>query len=70
MQKGVVAGVADPDRAILRDSDAAYDTQRGTVVIIAHRMRTVAGADKAVYIKEGRVERIGKPSDFAYADAI
>lgn len=33
-----------------------------TVIIIAHRMRTVAGADKIVILKEGKVEESGSPS--------
>ena len=34
-----------------------------TVIIIAHRMRTVAGADKIVVIKDGREDEQGKPSE-------
>ena len=34
-----------------------------TVMIIAHRMRTVAGADKIVVLKEGRVEECGTPAE-------
>ena len=34
-----------------------------TVIIIAHRMRTVAGADKIVVLKEGRVTECGTPAD-------
>ena len=33
-----------------------------TVIIIAHRLRTVAGADKIVILKEGKVEESGSPS--------
>ncbi|MBQ8959107.1 MAG: ABC transporter ATP-binding protein [Bacteroidales bacterium] len=33
-----------------------------TVIIIAHRMRTVAGADKIVVLKEGKVEESGSPA--------
>jgi len=33
-----------------------------TVIIIAHRMRTVAGADKIVVLKEGKVEECGTPA--------
>lgn len=32
-----------------------------TVLIIAHRMRTVLGADKIVVIKDGAIEEIGRP---------
>ena len=33
-----------------------------TVIIIAHRMRTVAGADKIVVLKDGKVDECGTPS--------
>jgi len=33
-----------------------------TVIIIAHRMRTVAGADKIVVLKEGKVDESGTPA--------
>ena len=34
-----------------------------TVLIIAHRMRTVTGADKIVVLSEGRVAEQGKPEE-------
>ena len=34
-----------------------------TVLIIAHRMRTVAGADKIVVLEDGRVSEQGSPSE-------
>jgi ATP-binding cassette subfamily B protein IrtB len=34
-----------------------------TVLIIAHRMRTVSGADKIVVIKDGAVAETGRPSE-------
>ncbi len=34
-----------------------------TVIIIAHRMRTVAGADKIVVLREGKVEECGTPAE-------
>ena len=34
-----------------------------TVIIIAHRMRTVAGADKIVVLREGKVEESGSPAE-------
>lgn len=36
-----------------------------TVLIIAHRMRTVEGADKLVVLKEGRVAEQGSPAELA-----
>ena len=32
-----------------------------TVLIIAHRMRTVSGADKIVVIKDGEIAETGSP---------
>jgi len=37
--------------------------QGKTVIIIAHRMRTVAGADKIVVLKEGKVAECGSPAE-------
>jgi ATP-binding cassette subfamily B protein len=37
--------------------------QGKTVLIIAHRMRTVAGADKIVVLEEGRVAEQGTPDE-------
>ena len=33
------------------------------MLVIAHRMRTVANADKIVVLKEGRVSEQGAPED-------
>ena len=41
-----------------------------TVIIIAHRMRTVAGADKIVVLKEGTVAEQGNPKDLLKKDGI
>ena len=34
-----------------------------TVIIIAHRMRTVSGADKIVVLSDGTVKESGNPGD-------
>lgn len=41
-----------------------------TVIIIAHRMRTVAGADKIVVLKEGTVAEQGNPKDLLKKNGI
>ena len=34
-----------------------------TVMVIAHRMRTVANADKIVVLDDGKVSEMGKPAE-------
>lgn len=41
-----------------------------TVIIIAHRMRTVSGADKIVVIYDGQVAETGKPSELINKNGI
>ena len=41
-----------------------------TVLIIAHRMRTVSGADKVVVLKDGHIEEMGKPSQLKEKDGV
>ncbi len=41
-----------------------------TVIIIAHRMRTVANADKVVVLKEGEVAEQGSPSELLKLNGI
>lgn len=44
--------------------------QNKTVLIIAHRMRTVAGADQIVVLKDGYVAQNGRPAELAKEDGI
>ena len=37
--------------------------QGKTVLLIAHRMRTVSGADKIVVLEDGRVSECGTPRE-------
>ena len=41
-----------------------------TVLIIAHRMRTVEGADKLVLLKDGRVAEMGTPKELRARDGL
>ena len=41
-----------------------------TVIIIAHRMRTVADADKIVVLKDGVVAESGTPEELKKKDGI
>lgn len=43
--------------------------QNKTVILIAHRMRTVANADHLVVLKDGRVIEEGKPKDLIKKDS-
>ena len=36
-----------------------------TVIVIAHRMRTIANADKIVVLDKGKVTEVGTPSELA-----
>ena len=44
--------------------------QQKTVLMIAHRMRTVAGADKIVVLKDGAVAESGTPAELLRQDGI
>ena len=44
--------------------------QNKTVMIIAHRMRTVSGADKIVVLSEGAVAQQGSPDVLSAQDGI
>ena len=44
--------------------------QNKTVLVIAHRMRTVAGADKIVVLKDGVVAEQGSPAELMQANGI
>lgn len=44
--------------------------QNKTVLIIAHRMRTVAGADRIVVLKDGYVAQNGRPTELTKEDGI
>ena len=66
-------------RTVLASLDAENETfiqaisrliKNKTVIIIAHRMRTVSGADKIVVIDDGHVAETGKPSELINKNGI
>lgn len=53
----------DVDNEIMIQESLSRLIKNKTVMIIAHRMRTVADADKIVVLKDGKVAESGKPSE-------
>lgn len=41
-----------------------------TVIIIAHRMRTILGADHVIVLKEGKLEEEGTPKDLIMQNSL
>ena len=53
----------DVDNETMIQESLSQLIKNKTVMIIAHRMRTVADADKIVVLKDGKVAESGKPSE-------
>ena len=53
----------DVDNETMIQESLSQLIKNKTVMIIAHRMRTVADADKIVVLKNGKVAESGKPSE-------
>lgn len=60
----------DAENETLIQSSLSRLIQNKTVIIIAHRMRTVAGADKIVVINDGRSDEQGSPEELIRRDGI
>lgn len=60
----------DVDNETLIQESLSKLIQNKTVMIIAHRMRTVANADKIVVLKDGKVAEQGKLDELAKTDGI
>ena len=58
---------ADPENEALIQKALKKLTQGRTVVMIAHRLSTVVGADKIIVLENGRVAETGSPKEL-YAD--
>jgi len=53
----------DVENETLIQESLSHLIRNKTVLVIAHRMRTIAGADKIVVLKDGLIVEQGKPSD-------
>lgn len=60
----------DVDNETLIQESLSKLIQNKTVLIIAHRMRTVAAADKIVVLKDGVVAEQGSPAELEKKDGI
>ena len=60
----------DVDNETLIQESLSKLIQNKTVMNIAHRMRTVANADKIVVLKDGKVAEQGKPDELAKTGGI
>lgn len=60
----------DVDNESLIQESISKLIQNKTVIIIAHRMRTVDGVDKIVVLKDGKVAERGTPDDLKKCDGI
>lgn len=60
----------DVDNESLIQESIAKLIQNKTVLIIAHRMRTVDGVDKIVVLKDGKVAETGSPEELKKANGI
>ena len=60
----------DVDNESLIQEAISHLIQDKTVLIIAHRMRTVDGADKIVVLKDGKVAEAGAPEDLKEAKGV
>ena len=61
---------ADPENEALIQKAFAKLTEGRTVIMIAHRLSTVVGADKIIVFEEGRVVEEGTHSELANAGGL
>ena len=60
----------DVDNESLIQESVSKLIRNKTVLIIAHRMRTVDGVDKIVVLKDGKVAESGTPAELKNANGI
>ena len=61
---------ADPENETLIQKAFAKLTEGRTVIMIAHRLSTVVGADKIIVLEEGHVVEEGRHAELAKADGL
>ena len=60
----------DAENETLIQSSLSKLIENKTVIIIAHRLHTVAGADKIVVINDGRAEEQGTPKELEHQSRV
>lgn len=84
LSSGKAAFLKDAPVILLDEATASLDAENETVIqealsrlikdktvlIIAHRMRTIANADHIVVLKDGVVAEQGSPSELSASDSI
>ena len=68
MDEATAALDAENEHEILAAIEAL--TRNKTVIMIAHRMRSIRNADHIIAIRDGRVVQEGRPEDLAGQDGL